>query len=388
MSDTNSAEIVVLATHARAVPMSERDRFAAEVHAALGDDALILQTCHRVEAYVASSRVPAETLAAIGVPAGGHILRGEGAVRHAVGLAVGRDSVVVGEDQVLHQLRSCVADARAAGRLDPMLDRLFATALRSGRRARSWRSGPERSLATVAVAEIERRTGPLAGRPVLIVGAGRMGRLAARAARAAGAAIAVANRSPNAAATLAEDVGGDAVPFDPGQRVHEMAAVIVAVGAAWSISAATRDALDEATIIVDLSVPAAVGADVRDRLRSHLITADDLARLAIETMDADPRDVRRLDALIDDGTAEVLAWLARHEQRAAAAALAQRAEAARLAELDVLWRRLPDLDADARAAIETMTRHFSDRLLREPLERLGRDRDGEAERAVREVFAL
>lgn len=388
MTDASSAEIVALATHARAVPMAERERFGEQVHAALGDAALVLETCHRVEAYVVSPRVPTQALAAITVPAGGRELRGEAAVRHAISLAVGRDSVVVGEDQVLHQLRSSVASARTAGQLDPVLERLFATALRSGRLARSWRSGPERSLATVALAEIERRSGALHGRPVLIVGAGRMGRLAARAARAAGATVTIGNRSPEAAATLATEIGGDTVPFDPGPRVHAMAAVIVALAGPWTIPASTRDAFNTGTIVVDLSVPAAAGGDLADRLGPHLITADDLARLAMKADEADPGAVRRLEALIDEATADVVAWLDRHEQRATAAALAERAEAARLAELDVLWHRLPDLDPDARAAIETMTRHFSDRLLREPLERLGQDRDGGAERAVREVFAL
>jgi glutamyl-tRNA reductase len=368
--------------------MAERERFAVEVHRAIGDAALVLETCHRVEAYVVSAAVGTEALAAIAVPTGGRELRGEDAVRHAISLAVGRDSVVVGEDQVLHQLRSSVTSARAAGRLDPVLERLFATALRSGRLARSWRSGPERSLATVAVSEIERRSGSLAGRPVLIVGAGRMGRLASRATRAAGAIVRIANRSSAAAAFLAEEVGGEAVPFDPGERVHEVAAVIVALSGPWTIAASTRNAFGPGTIVVDLSVPGAVDADLRDRLGSRLITADDLARLAAETLAPDPGAARRLDALIDEATADVLGWLDRHAGRAAAAALAERADAARRAELDVLWHRLPDLDPDARAAIETMTRHFSDRLLREPLERLGHDRDGEAERAVREAFAL
>jgi len=66
----------------------------------------------------------------------------------------------------------------------------------------------------------------------------------------------------------------------------------------------------------------------------------------------------------------------------------QRAERAREAELVALWRRLPDADTETRAAIEGMTRHLAARLLREPLEQLGRDPDGEAERAVREAFAL
>ena len=71
-----------------------------------------------------------------------------------------------------------------------------------------------------------------------------------------------------------------------------------------------------------------------------------------------------------------------------AAALADRANAAREAELAELWRRLPGLDPESRGAIDAMARHLAERLLREPLDRLGRDVDGAAERAVREAFAL
>jgi glutamyl-tRNA reductase len=74
--------------------------------------------------------------------------------------------------------------------------------------------------------------------------------------------------------------------------------------------------------------------------------------------------------------------------RAAAEALIKRADREREAELAVLWRRLPDLQPEARDAIEGMTRHLARRLLREPLERLGRDSDGHDERAVRDIFAL
>ncbi len=387
MSRRDGREVVVLATHARSVAAPERERFAAALRETIGGHGLLLETCHRVEGYAvvaAGSERPAQELDR---PSGIRELRGEAAIRHAISVAVGRDSVVVGEDQVLHQLRTAVDQARATGALDPLLERLFSTALRSGRRARSWKVGPSRSLATVAIEAIERRTGPLSGRRVLIVGAGRMGHLAARAATAAGASVSVGNRSVDAADALASQIGADLVPFDPGPRARDLSAVIVALAGRWSIAASTAELLDGATV-VDLSLPAAVEPSVAGRLGSRLITADDLARIEPEAGVLESGETRRLDALIDQAAAEVLAWLEAHEQRAAAAALAQRADAARETELEALWLRLPDLDADTRAAIEAMTRHFSARLLREPLERLGHDPDGTTAQAVREVFAL
>jgi glutamyl-tRNA reductase len=386
MNEPALVPVVALVTHARHVPAIERERFAAELHRELPDRALTLETCHRVEAYLMSAD-DAERLAKA-IPAGGRALIGEQAVHHAMTVAVGRDSVVVGEDQILHQLRATVDTARAAGSLGPVLERLFALALQAGRRARSWRQGQSRSLADVALASIERQVGAIRGRDVLIVGAGRMGRLAARAAVAAGAAVAVANRSAHGAAALAASAGARTEAFDPDARIGGFAGVIVALAGRWPIGAATIDALTAgATVVVDLSVPAAVPARLAEMLGGRLITADDLA-LADVGQAAQDGPSARLDALIDRTTVEFLDWLKRRDGRAAAEALVERADREREAELAALWRRLPNLEPEARLAIEAMTQHLATRLLREPLERLGRDADGRELRAVREIFAL
>ncbi|HEV2006809.1 MAG TPA: NAD(P)-binding domain-containing protein, partial [Candidatus Limnocylindrales bacterium] len=348
--------------------------------------ALLLETCHRVEAYLTSADVAARLAAAL--PAGGRSLTGEDAVRHAMSVAVGRDSVVVGEDQVLHQLRASVDSARAAGTLDPAVERLFARALQAGRLARSWRQGPSHSLADVALASIEHQVGHVRDRDLLVVGAGSMGRLAARAAVSAGASVAVASRSADRAETLAASIGTRIEAFDPLARIGSFVGVIVALAGPWQIGAATIEALARgATVIVDLSVPAAVTAQVAEILGPRLITADALA-LGAAGPAAQDASAARLDALVERSTADFVAWLTRHDGRAAAEALVERADRVREAELAALWRRFPDLEPEARDAIEGMTRHLAGSLLREPLERLGRDADGGSERTIRDIFAL
>ena len=380
--------IVAFVTHARHVAAVERARFASRLSRELRDRSLVLETCHRVEVYSTHPDNADELKLAASLPAGGRALTGELAVRHAIAVAVGRDSVVVGEDQILHQLRACVDAARAAGTLDPALERLFAVALGAGRRARSWRQGPPRSLADVAVAAIEGLAGPVDGRGILVVGAGRMGALAARAAQAAGASVAVSNRSAGNAEEVAASTGARVEAFDPGAGIGGFAGVIVALGGSWPIAPATINALAEsAAIVVDLSVPAAIPAELAEVLGSRLITADALALVDAEPA-AQDGPTARLDALVDRSTAEFLDWQKRRDGRAAAEALVERADRDREAELTALWRRLPDLEPEARDAIEGMTRHLANRLLREPLERLGRDSDGRDERAVRDIFAL
>jgi glutamyl-tRNA reductase len=386
VSEARSMPIVALVAHARHVPAIERERFAMALRRELTGRALVLETCHRVEAYFGNLDNAAR-LAAV-LPAGGWVLTGAQAVHHAMTVAVGRDSVVVGEDQILHQLRTSVGAARAAGTLDSALERLFALALQAGRRARSWRQGPARSLADVALASIEQQAGAIRGRDVLVVGAGKMGRLAARAAVAAGASVAVANRSADGAEALGASTGARIEAFDPEARSGRFAGIIVALAGPWPIGPATIDALaGSTTVVVDLSVPAAVPAELAQILATRLMTADALALADIHPS-ALEGSAARLDALVERSTAEFATWLQGRDGRSAAEALVQHADREREAELAELWGRLPDLEPAARVAIEGMTRHLAMRLLRAPLERLGRDADGRDGRAIRDIFAL
>ncbi len=389
MSYRSPGTVVALVAHARQVPAVERERFATRLREGMAGKALLLETCHRVEGYLISPDDTERIAVAGALPAGGEALIGERAVRHAIIVAVGRDSVVIGEDQVLHQLREAVDRARADGALDPALERLFALALQAGRRARSWRQGQQRSLADVAVASIEGRVGSLGGRDILVVGAGKMGRLAVRAAASAGASVAVANRSAESAASLAAASGARTEKFDPGRRAGMFAGVIVALGGPWPIDGETIRALaGSETVVVDLSVPSAVSDAAAGGLGPRFVSADSLA-LAEVGPGARPDGSRaRVDALVDRTTVEFLDWLKRRDGRATADALVRLADREREAELAVLWRRLPDLEPEARVAIEAMTKHLATRLLREPLERLGRDAEGRDERAVRDLFAL
>jgi glutamyl-tRNA reductase len=405
--------LAAVAVHAREVPEAERESLAGRLRMIPPGNLVLLETCHRVEAYLADMTDPEGFARDIGLVSGGRLLIGEAAVRHLVTVAVGRDSVVVGEDQILHQVREAIDGARRAaqsetlepgsspagvgsadaGRLDSGLERLFDRALQAGRRARSWRQGSDRSLADVAVGRIEELTGPLAGRQLLVVGAGRMGGLAARAGARAGTSVTIANRTPEAAVALATSTGGRAGPFDPGPAIAGFAGVVVALAGPWLISPATMTALAGCpTVVVDLSVPQAVAPAAALALGPRLVSADGLAQsLATVSSEASPAERRRLDRvdrLIDETTHEHLDWLARRPRRATAEALIEQADHERQAELALLWRDLPDLEPETRAAIDGMTRHLARRLLREPLERLGRDSDGRDERAVRELFAL
>lgn len=385
MTDGTAQPLVALTAHARAVPAMDRARFADAVRA-VPAPGVVLITCHRVEVYGRAGDPGLEAIADQ-VPGAALQLAGEAAVRHLVRVAVGRDSAVLGEDEVLHQLRAAFDAAGASVPLDRGLAHATAVALRAGRVARSWQQRRRRSLGDVAVAAIhDGRTGRPGPRRILVVGAGTMGALAARAVVAAGDRVVIANRSPDRAATLAASTGGSTSPLDPGPLAGAVDGVIVAIGDRWRIGGeATTALLDGDAVVVDLSFPPAAGA-LEARLGRRYVSADALAR--DPSRDAAPALLGRLDALIDDTVRAIGVWEGRGGSRAVAAALVRRADADRARELERLWRRLPAIDDDARALIEDMTRHLALRLLRPPLERLGSDRDDRATAAVRDLFAL
>jgi glutamyl-tRNA reductase len=380
--------LVALVTHARHVPSIERERFGIEARDRSSDAArFVLETCHRVEAY---GVVRDHTAVDRGhLPPGGRLLVDEGVVRHVVGVAVGLDSVVIGEDQILHQLRETLTAARASGTLDPLLERLFTAALRAGRVARSWRQSPGLSLADLAIGVIERRSGPLRGRGLLVVGAGKMGALAGRSGLAAGASVSLTSRTHERAEGLAARLGVPSLAFDPGPAAAEFAGIVVGLRGPWLISEATESALvDGDAMVVDLSVPQALSEGLSAALRERYVSADDLAMVEEAHEDRAEGPLRRLEALVDETVAGFIAWLDGHERRQTAEALALLAESEREAEMATLSSTVQKLEPEVRDLIDGLSRHLTARLLRRPLERLGQDSDGRHDRAVRELFGL
>ena len=383
MTEANGS-LVALVAHARRVPASDRLRLGELIRQGRARG-LVLETCHRVELYASDTALAADLLAA--VPDGVAVHRGDAAARHAIDVAVGLDSVVLGEDQILHQLRAATAAARAAGDLEPDVERLMNVALRAGRTARSWRTGPAPTLADAALDAVRRRGVEARGARILVVGAGQMGRLAAERARSLGATVSLSSRSDARAVDLAADLGVAPAPLDPGAAASAFDAVLVALSGPWDLTPVTIEAFTTGpAVLVDLSMPQAVPTVLASSLADRFVSIDGLA--AETSVAGSPRDHARIVELVERSLADYRRWAEARDRRSMAEALVERAEARRAAELDWLWRSQPGIDAEARQAIERMSRHLTDRLLREPLERLGDDDDGRATRAVRDLFAL
>ncbi len=384
-----AATIVALVAHARAVPSLQRETFGDGLRH-LPDDAgrIVIRTCHRVELYGTADGMRLADLAE--PPAGVERLTDVEAVRHLVSVACGLDSAVFGETQILHQLRETLETRRADHPLDPILERLFQSALRAGREARSHFTGSPRSLADTALDRIAARaTGPAAdpAAPILVVGSGRMARLAAFAAKRRGSRVIVTNRTASRAADLADEIGGGALPFGSDGALPTIGGAVVAIAGPWPLGSRDLETLTAAgSVVVDLSSPPAIDAEVGTRLGDRFVSVDDLA---IDAGDGpDERTRRRVERLASRAGGDYCQWLRSRDAVPAIQGVVTTAEARRADEIAWLQRRLPNLTAEELAVVEQMSHRLVASILHAPLSALTSDADGDLEGAARELFGL
>ncbi len=275
---------------ARATAANQMEEWLAH-----GGDGVALVTCHRAELYGVGSMPVLDSIPA---------LFGEPAVTHLLRVACGLESVIVGEDEVLHQVRASLIRRRARQKLDPRLHRLFETAIAAGRKARSRRTESSGNLAQSAVAWLGTKT-DLQGRTVVVAGAGRMGAALAHSLAGACAELIIASRDPDRARRLAHVYAGRGVGLGTGaEQTVTAAAVAVALGGPWIELATAKD--HDLPPIADISAPQAVPDAVRRRLNGSFLGIDDLYRRDDPLPGAYIEDARRL---VDLKTAEYMAWL-------------------------------------------------------------------------------
>jgi glutamyl-tRNA reductase len=257
----------VMGVQADTADANDRDDLARAVRERIAahSDWILLNTCHRVELY--GFGTPPELDARLKIHAG------TSAVRHLIRVATGLESAIIGEDEVLHQVREAIGNARAGRKLDSRLIRLFETAIAAGRRARAGRTAASGNLAQRAVDWLGEKSS-LAGHTVLVAGAGRMGSSLAHSASLAGADVVIASRDAARARRLAHVYGGDSTDLAGGaQLAPRTAGVAIALAGIWHEFQPPAGALPP---IADISAPSAVPAAVRSRLNGGFLSIDDL----------------------------------------------------------------------------------------------------------------
>jgi glutamyl-tRNA reductase len=382
-------------------------------------EAVVLSTCLRTEVYAVVERFH-DGLADIesffgslggdmgsGLPALAEVLScwiDDAAVSHLFEVAAGIDSPVLGEGEVLRQVKSAAELARREQAADRVLVPLFRHAVEAGKRVRTETAIAQgtTSIAHAAVAlAAGRLEGGLAGRSVLVIGAGEMGAGFSKAlALAPGPArVVVANRSAERATALAAKSGAAAVGLAKLDEELGRADVVLTSTAAPDlvldaarVGRTMQQRPGRSLLVVDVAVPRDVDPAVADIDGVSLLDVEDVRRFAEAQMSTRRAEIPAVRAMLDEELERYRASATARSAAPVVAALRNRAEAIRRAELDRQRARLDALGPEAREMVELVTQRTVAKLLHEPTVRLkdaaGSPRGERLAEALRSLFDL
>ena len=417
--------VVVIGLNHRSVPLDLLERMTIDdsrLAKALHDvasrehvsEAVVLSTCNRTEIYVVAEKfhgayadlrnflsemayLPPEEFA-------DHLYvqYDDDAVAHLFAVTSGLESAVVGEAEILGQVRRAWERAQEEGTTGSSLNLLFRHALEVGKRART-ETGISRhiaSVSTAAVAMAAERLGPLPGRRILVLGAGEMGEGMVRSLVAAGVDdVRIANRTWERALELADVLGGRAVRLsDINESLAEVDLLLTSTGASSIMLehgdlARVMHARDgRPLLIVDVAVPRDVDPSAADQPGVTLLDMDDLRAFADAGIAERQGEVAAVEAMVVEEVERFVAVSSAREVAPLVAALHDRGEMVRQGEIDRQRARLGDLDDRQLEAVEALTRGIVAKLLHDPTVGLkdaaGSPRGERLAEALRDLFDL
>jgi glutamyl-tRNA reductase len=370
------------------VPKALRDLAGREYLA----EVALLSTCNRTEVYALCTKFHpgvadateflAEQAGMRAADLAEHVYSyyDEAAIAHLFGVAAGVDSVILGEGQILGQVRDALKAAEEEGTAQQSLARIFRHAIEVGKRSRA-ETGIGRgavSLSSAAVALATERLGTLVERRVLVLGAGEMGQGMATSLAGSGVAeVVVAGRGTERAADLAIRVGGRAVPIERlPQALVAADLVLTSTGSSNvvishdDVEVAMQRRLGRPLLIVDIAVPRDVDPGVADIAGITLLDMDDLKAFAESSMDRRRREVARVRRIISAELERLRTERTAREVAPLVSALRSRGEDIRLSELERFRAKLDGVDGRTAETIEALTRGIVAKLLHEPTVRV------------------
>jgi glutamyl-tRNA reductase len=396
-----------------AIPPAELDE-ALDKLSEFVPEGVILSTCYRTEVYASVGHHASGLRALTSFLA--HVngleeqvlsahLRDhwqEATVRHLFRVAAGLDSMIIGEGQVLGQVREAFERAAKRRPIGAELSRLFNRALAVGKRART-ETAIARNAVSVSHAAVDlarQALGGLQRSTVLVIGAGKMGELAARSLRERGAKrVILMNRTEQRADILVQQLGGEAWPLADLDGALRLADIVITsttsehyVITEEDVDVAIGERGGRALAIVDIAVPRDVEPTVASLPGVHLFNVDDLRDVCASNLHQRKREAKKVESIIEDEVAKYVRWWQAREVAPTIAALLRRAEAIRQDELARVLARLEPLSDRERNAINALTTAIVNKMLHDPITRLkerGSGLDGKPYvHAIRELFDL
>jgi glutamyl-tRNA reductase len=377
-------------------------------------EAVVVSTCNRAEIYVACDEVAAARADVLAFLAEYHGVTADAltphlyesvdaaAAQHLFRVAGGLDSLVVGEPQILGQVKAAYSAATEGGTAGPVLNKVFPWSFTVGKRVRTETALSEGavSVSFAATSLAKKIFGDLAGRTGLVIGAGEMGKLTAQHLKAQGVGrMLITSRTLAHATALAESIGGVPVPWgDLLGSVAHADIVITATGATLPIltrpqlEPVLRGRRNRPLFLIDIAIPRDVDPAIGDLDSVFLYNIDDLQTVVQENLSRRAAEVARAEAIVEDEVRKFEAWLTSRVAIPTVVALRQRFETIRRSELDRLQPKLAGLPPEAKPRVEEITRLLVEKLLITPTEQLKSTPDPERVRtyadALTRLFAL
>ena len=355
-------------------------------------EATIVSTCNRVELYVGCDEPDAARtgiqqflsefhgIAADQLAPHIYVKTGHDAAAHLFRVAAGLDSLVMGEPQILGQVKEAFAVASQMGCTGPLLNKLFHAAFAAGKRVRSETALAQGAVSvSYAAVELARKIfGDLKGRTVLVLGAGEMGKLTAIHMKSQGIGrMIITSRTAAHATALAESIGGTAMPWDAlTATLVEADILITATGASTPIisraliSQTMKARRQRPLFIIDIAVPRDVEGAAGDLEQVFLYNIDDLQAVVQENISKRSTEASDAEHIIAQELRRFVAWLNSRSAIPTIVALRQRFESIRQSELRRLEPKLASLAPEARARVDEITRLIMEKLLINPTEQL------------------
>ena len=373
-------------------------------------DGIILWTCNRTEVYAVSD-APAATAERVRgfLASHGDLEPGAAdpylydytdldAARHLFSVAGGLDSMVLGESEILGQVRQALTAASASSALPTSLSRLFHRAIRTGRRVRD-ETGVGRNAISISQAGVrlaERVVGGLHDARVTLIGAGEAGQLVAKALQSSGVVdLRVTNRTHSRALEVTRQLGGRAVPFARlGQQVSDSDVVIAATEAPEyvvtvdMVASAAQARRNGGLMLLDLAVPRNVDPEAASLEGVRLFNIDDLSSIAEENLKGRRTAAKAAAEIVEEEAIRFMRWWDSRDAVPIIKAVRARGERIRSAELKRALSKLDSVSTEDVAVLEAMSRAIVTKLLHDPTKRLKKRSDGQYLEAAMDLFQI
>ena len=381
------SEVFVTGISHHRAPVELRERLAID-GPALGEtgahlrersglsELVILSTCNRVEIYGrGEARAITEWLEQRAGSTLDNILylhREAEAVRHVFRVAASLDSMVVGEPQILGQIKSAFAEAKRAGIVGSLLERAFTHAFAVAKRVRTETTIAEGSVSVSSIAgDLARKIfGDLDGRRVLLVGAGEMGEMAAKHLRKSGADLYVVNRSRERADRLAENTGGRARGIEA--LASELATADVVIASTSSqrfvitpelMKGVVKSRRHRPLFMIDIAVPRDIDPRVGDLSNVFLYDVDDLEQVAAENLGQRRRAAERAELIVRTEVAAFESWRRAGSLGPTIVGLRDRVRGVLAGELARTLKRLPAMGPREQQSLDKMLDAMTNKLV-------------------------